>query len=231
MSSALDKVLSLGSGGSGQVGWTEDEGARRIRAAAKDLDELALLLADSDDDEDGDGEGDDDEDEDSDDPKAKFKAMLKKKKAKAGAKKVKATALLLDAMIELSGLQGGDQLSLSVLTQAEREKPGAHTIAGSTDFPIPDARPPQGRHRPVQAGRAGRPLRLRGQEAHPHLGEAAGRLGRSHSRGRPLRPAPAGGQGRPRHGHGPHGARPAQRGAQPPAPHHDRGRRRALSQP
>jgi hypothetical protein len=36
-------------------------------------------------------------------------------------------------------VSGGEVVSLSVLTQEEREKPGAHTIAGSTDYPIPDA--------------------------------------------------------------------------------------------
>lgn len=112
MSSSLEKVLSLaGTGGSGPVGWAEDEGAAFVRAAAKDLDELALLLADSDDDEDDDGEGEDDDEDDSDDPKAKFKKMLAKKKAK-GAKggKVKASALLQEAMTALAHLQGGELL-------------------------------------------------------------------------------------------------------------------------
>ncbi len=142
---SLDKVLRLAAG---HVP-AETPAASYIRAAAQDLDELALLLAkasDEDDDQDDDGEGDDDsdsdedDDEDDDNPKGKkkFKPFKKgKKKAKDGDK-VKAAALVLDAMVALHSLQGGENVSLSVLSQKDREKPSAHTIPGTTDYPIPD---------------------------------------------------------------------------------------------
>lgn len=40
--------------------------------------------------------------------------------------------------VELSGPAPDNPFGLAVLSTAERKKPGAHTIAGSTDFPIPD---------------------------------------------------------------------------------------------
>lgn len=145
--SALDKVLALAEDGrlADYLGFTgaEDESAKLVRTAAADLNELALLLADSDDDDD---ESDDDEDEDEDDEaaakkkgkKGGFIPFKKGKKKPAKGDKVKAAALVLEAMVALSGLQGGEQVSLSVLTQKQREKPSAHTIADSDDYPIPD---------------------------------------------------------------------------------------------
>jgi hypothetical protein len=43
-----------------------------------------------------------------------------------------------EALLLLSDMSDEDAIALSVLTQAEREKPSAHTIPGSTDYPIPD---------------------------------------------------------------------------------------------
>ncbi len=144
---SLDKVLRLAAGQAP----AESPAAAYIRAAAQDLDELALLLAkasDEDDDQDDDGEGGDDSDSDEDDDedddpkgKKKFKSFKKGKKKGKPVKdgdKVKAAALLLDAMVALHSLQGGENISLSVLSQKDREKASAHTIPGTTDFPIPD---------------------------------------------------------------------------------------------
>lgn len=133
--SSLDKVLRLASTPS--TASIESEGAEFVRAAGQDLEELVrVLLADSDDDDD-DSDEDDDEDEDDDDaPKGKKKPpWLGKKGSK---KKVAATALILDAMVALSQLEGGEAVSLSVLTAAQRRKPSAHTIPGTEDYPIPD---------------------------------------------------------------------------------------------
>lgn len=112
--SALDKVLRLNISALREAGLLGNPGADYVRAAAGKLDELALLLADSD--EDDDGEGDDrDEDDDSDDPKAKKKPPFAKKKSPPfGKKKVKASALLSDAMLALSHLQGGEDLGPAV---------------------------------------------------------------------------------------------------------------------
>jgi hypothetical protein len=146
--SDLNRVLALAEN-SDILGLSaaEDTVTAHVRAAAKDLDELALLLAGADN---GDGEDDDDEDDDEDDeddsPKGKKKGpkgkkvppWLAKKGAKGKGDKVKASSLVLDAMVHLSYVSGGETVSLSVLTQKEREKPSAHTIPGSTDFPIPD---------------------------------------------------------------------------------------------
>lgn len=136
--SALEKVLRLA--GEPELAPGPEQ---LIRAACESLDELALLLASDDEDEDDDGEGDDsddDQDEDDDNPKGK-KKKGKKKPPPWAKKKVAATALLLGAMVELAGLQGSETLSLSVLTAEGRRKAAkaGYTIAGSEDYPIPDA--------------------------------------------------------------------------------------------
>jgi hypothetical protein len=158
---ALEKVLRLA-----QPAAVVPEASDFIREAAEDLDRLALLLAqqaedDDEDDEQGDGDDDSsDEDDDEDDdapPKGKKKPKagrggnvppwLKNKAGKGGppskgsGKKQKIQAsrqLVLEAMVALSQVQGGEVVSLSVLTAAERKKPSAHTIPGSDDYPIPD---------------------------------------------------------------------------------------------
>lgn len=135
--SSLDKVLRVAQP------LAAPDSSELVRLASDDLERIAMLLAQqAEDDEDDDGEGDD-EDEDEDD---KTPPWMKKKGSKGKAKKKSAVkekvaasrSLVLEAMVALSQLAGGETLSLSVLTQAEREKPGAHTIPGSTDFPIPD---------------------------------------------------------------------------------------------
>jgi hypothetical protein len=110
--SALEKVLRLAA----PEGGPADDAEELVRAAAERLNELVLLLADTDDDGDGDDE-DDDEDEDDAKGGKKKPPWLGKKKAKgakadqdAGKKKVKASALVQEAMVALSALQGGELL-------------------------------------------------------------------------------------------------------------------------
>lgn len=140
--SALDKVLNFA-----QPATAEPDAADMVRAAAAGLEQIALLLAGS---SKGDGKGDGDGP-----PWAKGKAA-KKKMAKKKAKSsdddedededddeddddvAACRSLILETMVLLSQVQGGEMLSLSVLTMEERRKPSAHTIAGSTDYPIPD---------------------------------------------------------------------------------------------
>jgi hypothetical protein len=148
---SLEKVLRLA--GQPEVP-AAPEAEDLVRAVAGNLDRIALLLAGKappkggDDDGDGppwmqkgkgkpmpkkgkkkpkasDDDEDEDDDEDQDDDEDEDVAACR--------------ALVLESMVALSGVQGGEHVSLSVLTQAEREKPSAHTIAGSTDYPIPDA--------------------------------------------------------------------------------------------
>ncbi len=136
--SALDKVLRLAAPEAGPA----DDAEELVRAAADRLNELALLLADTDDD--GDGE-DDDEDEDDDDPKAKGKGKkaakgkkvppwLAKKGAKAdqddGKKKVKASALVQEAMVALSALQGGESLLRGLELASESDSELLMRLAG-----------------------------------------------------------------------------------------------------
>jgi hypothetical protein len=140
--SALDKVLNFA-----QPGTPEPDAADMVRAAVAGLEQLSLILAgsskgdgdsppwpkkgkgkpmpkgkkkskasDSDDDDDDDG---DDDDEDDDDVST-------------------CRSLVLQSMVALSHVQGGEVVSLSVLTAAERREPSAHTIPGSEDYPIPD---------------------------------------------------------------------------------------------
>lgn len=161
---SLDKVLRLASAPERPADASE---LVRLASENLERLALLLASADEDDDGEGDDEDDEDEDQDDDEDgppkKGKKPSFVKGKKPAFGGKggddskggkgdgkkvppwlakkqeKVKASrALVLDAMVALSQLGGGEVLSLSVLTQAEREKPSAHTIPGSTDFPIPD---------------------------------------------------------------------------------------------
>lgn len=145
--SALDKVLNFA-----QPAPAEPDAADMVRAAAASLDKIALLLAkkaDPDDDGDNDATAKGDTDHDFWTKGGKKKKPLPKKKSKSSSDDdededdddedvAACRALVLEAMVALSQVQGGEVLSLSVLTQAEREKPSAHTISGSTDYPIPD---------------------------------------------------------------------------------------------
>lgn len=158
---SLDKVLRLA-----QPAAPAPDASELVRLASEDLERIAVLLAKASEDDDEDDDEDDPDDDGDDDSSAKGdtdhdywskggkqKKKLppgKKGKNDSGSKKVPpwlgkkketvkaARELVLDAMVALSQLGGGETLSLSVLTQAEREKPSAHTLPGSDDYPIPD---------------------------------------------------------------------------------------------
>jgi hypothetical protein len=148
--SALDKVLQLA-----QTAPAAPDAADLVRLAADRLDQVAVLLAKSGKDPDNDGDDDStaagDTDKDYFTPKGKKRKKPLGKKAKAAEEDDDAEgdedddedvaasrALVLEAMVALSQVQGGEVVSLSVLTMDERRKPSAHTISGSTDYPIPD---------------------------------------------------------------------------------------------
>lgn len=145
--SALEKVLRLA-----EEPELAPDPSELVRAACEDLDRAAYLLAS--DDEDDDGEGDDDSDDSGGGHSGHpaYKALVKKGVPAAKAskmcamsdkkKQVKASqAAVLGAMIALSALAGGEEVSLSVLTAEGRRKAAkaGYTIPGSEDYPIPDA--------------------------------------------------------------------------------------------
>jgi hypothetical protein len=152
--SALDKVLRLAQPDAVPAA---PDAADLVRMAAERLDRIALLLAKKTE-KDPDGDGDDDSnakgDTDHDFWTKGGKKKKPKKKGKAGDsdddadeddygkeddEEVAASRrLVLEAMVALSQVEGGEFVSLSVLTMDERRKPAAHTIGDSTDYPIPD---------------------------------------------------------------------------------------------
>lgn len=153
--SALDRVLQFAQPAPAAA----PDAVDLVRMAADRLEHVALLLAKASKDPDDDGDDDTsaagDTDKDYFTPKGKKrkKPLRKKANGKSGPdddgddegededddEEVTASrALILEAMVALSQVQGGEFISLSVLTMDERRKPSAHTIAGSTDYPIPD---------------------------------------------------------------------------------------------
>lgn len=181
---SLDKLLRLA-----QPAAPVLDASELVRLASARLEQAAVLLAQ---DADGDDEDADDEDEDDEENEggegsdngfiAKKKAMIAKKKGGGAAAKKKVTvkaaarSQLLEAMIVLSQLSGGEAITLSVLSAAERRKPSAHTIPGSTDFPIPDETHLTAAVREYHAGNlAGHSA----SEVAAHIRASAKRLGKS----------------------------------------------------
>jgi hypothetical protein len=76
--------------------------------------------------------------------------------------------------IEMAGPSSEDVLAFAAMSTAARKKPGAHTIAGSTDYPIPDVR-----HLHLAVGRyhAGQFAGHSKEEVAAHIRSAAKRLG------------------------------------------------------
>lgn len=156
MTTALDKLVALYGPQEDVPAWRSDPAGEVVLSALADLQELQVLLADSDDDSDDSGSGSSnggsDDDEDDNGQLAKMVAKLVAKgvpkaramqMAKQAMKRVAASALADSAIVALSKLSlppaiDGGELKLSVLTMEERKKPSAHTIKGSTDYPIPD---------------------------------------------------------------------------------------------
>jgi len=156
-SSALDKVLRLAAPSAATP--AAPDAADLVRLAAASIDRLALVLAkksDPDNDGDNDASAAGDTDKDYAGKGAKRKKPLKKKakgktpdddededdeddeEGQGDDEMGYARELVLEAMVALSQVEGGELVSLSVLTAAERRSPSAHTISGSTDYPIPD---------------------------------------------------------------------------------------------
>jgi hypothetical protein len=177
--SSLDKVIRLA-----QEPAPTPDAADIVRAASEKLERLALLLAkkaeeDDDEDDDPDDDGDDDSNAKGDTDHDFWSKKGKKKKALPGKKddKVKASrSLVLDTMVALSQLTGGEHISLSVLTAAERRKPSAHTMSGTTDFPIPDESHLSAAVREYHAGNLAGHSK---EEVAAHIRTAAKRLGKS----------------------------------------------------
>jgi hypothetical protein len=150
--SALDKVLRLAQPDAVPAA---PDAVDLVRLAAESLNRISLLLAkksgkDPDDDGDDDSTAKGDTDNDFWSKKGK-KKKPPKKKGKAGDSDdegddeddddedvAASRVMVLEAMVALSQVEGGEFVSLSVMTMDERRKPGAHTISGSTDYPIPD---------------------------------------------------------------------------------------------